>query len=157
MKPSFIIILVVPLIALMLIITSVVVIVLVWPTPTPQIDESELVGKYVGEYLMFLKITDGDRKGIYENSKLSLELRSDGTYVYQRTKIDGAQFTNSGTWEFEYWEGKPIISFSGFDFALPRYSRKRGFWVTNVGRTRGGNIKLCIDPDGNYFFVKQKP
>lgn len=159
MKPSLNRKLIVSLIAVMLFIMLIValVVVIFLVRPTPEIDESILIGNYVGKYLVLILITESDKKGIYENSTLSLELKSNGTYVYKRTKIDGAEFTNSGTWEFEYWEDEPIIFFSDFIFALPRRSRTPSIWPVRVERTRGGNIKLGIEKDVGFFFVKQKP
>jgi hypothetical protein len=88
----------------------------------------------------------------------SLEIKPDGTYVYYYKAPDGKEFTNINRWEFEYTKGKPTITFSQFTFGLPGYgSPKPGFWIVEVQRTFWGReLRLCIDPDLGYFYVRQK-
>ena len=110
---------------------------------TKAIDRSMVVGKY---YANHKKAVD------------SLDLNSDGTYVYYYKAPDGKEFKNINKWEFEYVEGKPTITFLQFIFGLPGYgSPKPGFWSVEVQKTFWrGKLRLCIDPDLGYFYVKEK-
>jgi hypothetical protein len=107
------------------------------------IDRSMVVGIYYANH----------KKGVD-----SLEVKTDGTYEYHYKAPDGKEFRNTNRWEFEYSEGKPMITFLDFTFALPGYgSKKPGFWIVEVQKSFwGSKLRLCIDPDLNYYYVKQK-
>jgi hypothetical protein len=110
---------------------------------TSTIDRSMVIGKYYANH----------KKGVD-----SLELRSDGTYLYYYKAPDGKELKNTNKWEFEYVEGKATITFLQFIFGLPGYgSPKPGFWTVQVQKTFWrGELRLCIDPDLAYFYVKEK-
>lgn len=110
---------------------------------TKTIDRSMVIGRYYANH----------KKGVD-----SLELKSDGTYAYSYKALEGKEFSNTDKWEFEYVGGKPTITFSQFMFGLPGYgSPKPGFWSVEVQKTFWrGEIRLCIDPDLGYFYVKEK-
>jgi hypothetical protein len=86
-----------------------------------------------------------------------IDLRPDGTYLYYYKGEDGKILTNTNTWKFERVNGKPTITFSKFVFGLPGYgSQKPGFWVVEVQRSFvAGNLRLCIDPDLGYYYLKK--
>jgi hypothetical protein len=86
-----------------------------------------------------------------------LELKTDGTYILNFKSSDGKEFINTNQWEFEYRDGNPWITFSGFVFGLPGYgTQKPGFWLVEVEKSfLTGNLRLCIDPDLNYYYEKQ--
>ena len=86
-----------------------------------------------------------------------IELKPDGTYLYHYKGVDGKEVRNTNRWEFEYCEDKPTITFSEFVFGLPGYGfTKSGFWVVKVKKSLTGNLRLCIDPDLNYYYEKSK-
>ncbi len=107
---------------------------------TEQIDRAMLVGKYTANH----------GKGVD-----TLELKSDGTYNYYFKSVDGKELTNTNRWEFESQGKKPRITFEKFIFGLPGYgSEKPGFWDVEVEKS-GNTIRLCIDPDLNYYYEKK--
>jgi hypothetical protein len=89
----------------------------------------------------------------------SLEVKSDGTYVHYYKSPDGEEFRNTNQWEFEHLHEEPWITFHKF---IPRWPRlpgiktQSGFWGVEVKRSfLTGNLRLCIDPDLNYYYEKQ--
>lgn len=107
-----------------------------------EIDIKTVIGNYVANHQ---KGTD------------TLELRPDGTYNYQYIFPDGGEIKISNKWEFNNSDGKPIITFHKFIFGLPGYgSKDPGFWIVEVKRTLTGDLRLVIDPDLNYYYIKQK-
>jgi hypothetical protein len=104
-----------------------------------QIDRSMVIGKYTANHK---KGTD------------TLELKSDGTYIYYYRSADGKSLTNTNKWVFEYQDKEPWITFEKFTFGLSGYGSKvPGFWVVEVERS-GRMLRLCIDPDLNYYYEK---
>ena len=61
-----------------------------------EIDRQMVIGKYVANH---------------QKGEDTLELRPDGSYVYQYVALDGKTFKNINKWEFEYSNGKPMITF----------------------------------------------
>jgi hypothetical protein len=101
----------------------------------------------------------GKYKANHNKGEDLLELKEDGTYIYQFITPDGKEIKNTNKWELEYLEGRPIITFLRFSSALSKYSSQRpGFWIVEVEKSFfNGNIRLCIDPDLGYYYVKKKP
>ena len=99
-----------------------------------------LIGKYIANH----------KKGID-----TLELKKDGTYIYYYKSADGKELTNTNRWQFEYQNKEPRITFEKFFFGLPGYGSKvPGFWDVEVEKS-GKTLRLCIDPDLNYYYEKQ--
>jgi hypothetical protein len=106
-----------------------------------QVDQSMIVGKYIANH----------KKGID-----TLELKADGTYTFYYKSADGTELTNTNRWEFEYQNKEPRITFEKFIFGLPNFgSKEPGFWNVKVEMS-GKTPRLCIDPDLNYYYEKQK-
>ena len=107
-----------------------------------MIDRSFVIGRYEANH----------RKAID-----NLQLNSDGTYVHYFKTHESKEFKASDKWEFEYTNGKPTITFSKFSFGLSGYGTAQpGFWIVQVERSLTGDIRLCIDPDLGYYYVKQR-
>jgi hypothetical protein len=99
-----------------------------------------VIGKYIANH----------KKGINV-----LELKPDGIYIYYYRSADGTELKNSNKWEFEYQNNEPRITFEKFIFGLPEYGTKRpGFWNVKVEKSKK-TLRLCIDPDLNYYFDKK--
>jgi len=109
---------------------------------TKQIDRSTVVGRY---------------QASHDNGVELLELKADGTYVYQYRASDGREVRNTNKWEFECLDEKPMITFSQFVFGPSGYGTpKPGFWVVKVDKSfLGDTLRLCIDPDLGYSYVKK--
>jgi hypothetical protein len=126
--------------------------------PRPPIDKSLMVGKYMGYYDVFPKITTESRKGIYGQGTHSLELRSDGTYVHLCKTIDGQEVRNTNTWEFYLdQEGYKRIKLYGFVFGSKQGNAQQARGLnTSVERSSSGKIRICMDVDFEYYFIKQE-
>ncbi len=108
-------------------------------SPT-DINSKILLGKYVANHA----------KGIDE-----IELKSDDSYKYYFRSKDGREIVNSGNWRLELTENSSSITFSNFIFGLPGYGTKQpGFWIVKVEKTFSGKIKLCLDPDLDYYYIQ---
>jgi hypothetical protein len=86
----------------------------------------------------------------------ALDLKSDGTYIYNCHLNDGSTFHNTGVWKF-YYDGKePRVTFDQFAFCLPGYGGRRlGYWDVEVERSWTGRLRLTLDPDLNYYYERQ--
>jgi hypothetical protein len=122
--------------------TYTIMLVLVAAGCTNAIDRSMVVGTYRANH----------NKGVD-----LLELKADGTYLYHYTAPDGREVRNTNKWEFQYLDGKPKITFFEFSFGLHGYGTpKPGFWLVEVEKPILDNrLRLCIDPDLGYYFIKQ--
>jgi len=83
-----------------------------------------------------------------------LNVKSDGTYEYYYKGSAGKEITNSDKWIFEYWRGKPLVTFSHFIFGWKETESRPAYWAVEVERSLFGNIKLSINSDLDYYFVK---
>jgi hypothetical protein len=91
----------------------------------------------------------------HERGVDTLELRTDGTYIYY-FKSAGKELTNTSRWHFGYHNREPRITFEKFVFGLSGYGSKvPGFWDVKVERS-GKTLRFCIDPDLNYYYEKEK-
>lgn len=105
-----------------------------------DIDRSMLIGKYIANH---------------KNGIETLELKSDGTYVYYYKISEGKELLNTNRWQFEYQNNEPRITFVKFIFGLPGYGTKvPGFWDVEVIKT-GKTLRLNVDQDMNYYLEKQ--
>jgi hypothetical protein len=105
-----------------------------------RIDREAIPGKYVANY---------------DKGAEAIELRRDGTYVYDCRLNNGNELDNVDHWTFGYEEGEPRITFSHFLSCLPEYGAKRGYWDVRVERSWLGVLRLPLDPDLNYYYTKR--
>ena len=86
----------------------------------------------------------------------AIDLNQDGTYTYLYRPKSGAEFHNSGRWTL-YREGSEArITFRDFIFGLPGYGGgPPGYWDVEVETSWAGKLRLSINPDLNYYYVKQ--
>jgi hypothetical protein len=106
-----------------------------------KIDQPMIVGEYEANHGL---------------GKDVLEIRADGSYVLRYEPSGGSPFQNKGTWTFEYRDGEPRLTFSGFVFGPDelRTVKKPAFWdvVVQIHRKR---LYLPIDADANYYYIKR--
>ncbi|CCQ91560.1 hypothetical protein NITGR_730018 [Nitrospina gracilis 3/211] len=61
-------------------------------------------------------------------------------------------------WEFEYFQGQPLISFMNFshkwDGKYFEGSKERWIWPAHVEKTIFGKIRLPLDDDLGFYFEK---
>jgi hypothetical protein len=109
------------------------------------IDNDEIPGRYVANH----------KKVLLD----MVEIRADGTYTYQYKTVSGDDdFTNTGTWIIEDHAGRTYITFNKFVFVLPGYGSGRpAYWPVEPLRSLTGSIRLTLDPDLGYYYVKQEP
>lgn len=100
-----------------------------------------------------------------------LEVKKDGTYVYtcnpakapdfsntshwKGSSSDASSFTNGNNWSLHYDDGEPRMTFDGFRFCALDYRKQAGYWDVSVQRSWRGVLRLPIDRDVNFYFVKQ--
>lgn len=100
--------------------------------------------------MLFGKYTANHKYGID-----TLNINQDGTYNYYFKSTDGTELTNTNRWKFEFQNNEPRIIFEKFIFGIPGYGSKMpGFWDVEVEK-KGKSLRLCIDPDLNYYYEKQ--
>jgi hypothetical protein len=112
-----------------------------------EITRSEVLGRYVSD----------------ESEADTLELRPDGAYVHRflmKEKTEGTSgrpIEERGTWDIDVTHGDSTVTFNDF---FPSWGsflpRRRGFWIVEPERSLfRGNVRLCIDPDLNHYYLKQ--
>jgi hypothetical protein len=86
-----------------------------------------------------------------------IELSPDGTYLYAYRSSDGKEFRNKGRWTFYRQDGAPSITFDDFEFGLNGYgSGKPAYWDVEVEASWLRELRLSLDPDLNYYYLKQR-
>jgi hypothetical protein len=100
-----------------------------------------------------------------------LEIKGDGTYFYtckfgeapdfentihsSNAPQDRSDFINHDHWSLHYDNGDLRITLDHFQACALDYRRPAGFWDVPVKRSWTGGIRLPIDSDVNYYFVKK--
>ena len=108
---------------------------------SPTIERRALLGKYVANH----------GKGLD-----AIELKHDGSYVYFYRSSSGKEFRNAGRWTFYRQDNAPRITFNDFVFGLGGYGgAKPGYWDVEIERSWRGELRLSLDPDLNYYYLKQ--
>ena len=105
-----------------------------------KIDRDTVIGKYVANH----------GKGLD-----AIDLRKDGTYVYDCRLKSGEELHTTDHWTFADENGEPRITFNHFVFCLSEYGAKPGYWDVKADRSLTGAVHLVLDPDLNYYYVKQ--
>jgi len=123
-----------------------------------HIEQSDIVGTYVGHYEVFPKITARSRAGIYKGGTHSLELKADQTYKYVYKPVDGNSVETSGLWELgEGVRGSQVVTFSDFLLApSAANTNKPGYHGFPVHKRFFGPIRLGNGFDVGYYWVKRK-
>ena len=110
-----------------------------------EITRQDVIGKYVANY-------NKDKVSVD-----SIEVKADGTYIhYFKSAQDGAAFTDTGTWKFDYWKDTPQLNLVNFTFRYEEpegYIAKNGVWAATVQDE--GN-RLLINDDLGLHYDKQK-
>ena len=108
---------------------------------SPTIDQRAVPGSYFANH----------GKGLD-----AIELKQDGTYVYIYQSRGGEEFRNAGRWTFYRQDNAPRITFTDFVFGLRGYGgAKPGYWDVEIERSWRGELRLSLDPDLNYYYLKQ--
>ena len=122
-----------------------------------RIDSSNVAGTYVANRNQGVDI---------------LEVRSNGTYLYtcklakspdfantphwNNSSSDASDFTNENHWNLHYDGDEPRMTFDNFRFCARDYRGSSGFWDVSVLHSWTGAIRLPIDRDVNFYFVKKR-
>lgn len=104
-----------------------------------KVEQSEIIGLYVADF------------GSGTNC---LAVRSDGTYVHSFFPVGKAGVKVTNKWEFEYWRGKPLITFYEYAADPIAVPNSDAFWPAEVIRSRG-RLLLSTDSDVRRNFVKR--
>ena len=121
------------------------------------------------------KIGPADVVGTYRANRGNgvdvLDIKKDGTYLYtcnpgkapdfsntrhwNGSSSDVSSFSNENKWSLHYDDGDSRLTFDSFRFCAVDYRRPAGYWDVSVQRSWRGVIRLPIDPDINFYLVKQ--
>jgi hypothetical protein len=107
-----------------------------------NITQDEVIGIYIANH----------HKGLDE-----IELQRTGLYTYTCKLNDGKALKNSGSWSLHYENEEARITFNNFVFCLSQYGSKPAYWDVPVEKSWTGKLRLPLDRDLNYYFVRQKP
>jgi hypothetical protein len=119
----------------------VTVVVLAASTCSNNVTADALVGRYEGNHRDGLEV---------------LVLNRDRTYDYRYSGPKSKTTVNSGHWSFEYRDGEPRVSFSGFVFGPNGYGTKTpGIWDVQVEHSLSGRVRLYVDSDVDYFYERR--
>ena len=104
--------------------------------------ESELVGVY---------------KANHKKAEDIIFLKKDHTYRHTY-KTSENLFERVGKWEYEYFQGQPLISFYNFDhrwrYDFVEEKGVRNIWPAFPERTLFGKIILGLDDDLGFYYEK---
>ena len=108
------------------------------------------------------RIAANDLPGLYvvRTGKVTDTLRLDTAGLVQHRLWDesGLTVSESGNWKLaEYPDGDEAIEFHGITPVADRpspHASKPGWWLTRVGRDRGGHITLMLDRDVNLAYTR---
>ncbi len=85
-----------------------------------------------------------------------IELKRDGNYLYVCQVRGAEEFRNIGRWKFYYQDGAPRITFQNFVVGPGGYGNaKLGFWDIEVDRSWFGSLRLPLDRDLGYYYIKK--
>jgi hypothetical protein len=107
-----------------------------------SIDRDQVVGRYSGNH----------GKGIDQ-----IELRPDGSYLYACRLSDGKEFSNSDRWTLDYANQEARITLDHFTSCLQQHGATPGYWDMPVEKSWSGTLRLALNPDLGYYYVRQKP
>lgn len=83
-----------------------------------------------------------------------LDLRLDGTYVHGFYPQGSTGVSVKNKWEFEYWDGEPLITFYGYSAEPSPGAQPEAFWPAKVSRS-GKKLIISTDADLRREFVKK--
>jgi hypothetical protein len=141
---------------LILSVILVAAIVWLWALLNP-IEQTDIIGKYISNYEQ--RNYRNSEKTLpwasYQGGVHRLELREDGTYLYEFTSFDGNDVaTNAGTWVFEPHGRQPYVHMAGFAFGPAKYQQEKMDTSRPVSWIYSG-IKITINDDCGYYFRKE--
>ena len=140
---------------IILAIWGVLILVTIWSLP--EITRSDVIGNYAGHYDVFPKITAGYRKGVYKGGTHQLQVKADGTFAYLYSPTGGSSTKTTGTWTLLRKKRGSSIVFEGLALAPSSAdTRKPGYWALPIHRPIRGPIRLTINDDLGYYWIKKK-
>jgi len=123
----------------------------------PEITRADVIGDYVGHYEVFPRITTGYRNGVYKGGTHQLQVQADGTFVYIYSPTGGNTTKTTGTWTLHHTKRGLSILFDGLALApSDADARKSGYWDIPIHRPFWGPIRLPINDDLGYYWIKKK-
>lgn len=121
-----------------------------------KIDPLDVVGKYSANLGKGVDVLEVKRDGTYlytcDPSKAP-DFSNTGHWKGSSSNVSG--FTNENNWSLHYDNGEPRMTFDKFRFCALDYRKPAGYWDVSVQRSWRGVIRLPIDRDINFYFVKQ--
>ena len=121
-----------------------------------DLDESTIVGSYVGSYEVFPKITARLRSGIYKGGTHLLELKSDKTYTYVYNPVDGNSVEINGLWEFKRYRDRVVVLHDFFCVWSAVSAKRPGTHVFPIQKKFCRPIRIDLDSDVGFYWINQK-
>ena len=109
-----------------------------------------------------VRIAANDLPGLYvvRTGKVTdtLRLEAAGLVHHRLWDESGLAVSESGNWKLaDYPDGDEAVEFHGISPVADRpspHASKPGWWLTRVGRDRGGRITLMLDRDVNLVYTR---
>jgi hypothetical protein len=92
----------------------------------------------------------------------TLVVREDGTYRHRYVTSSATAVTDSGRWSINTLDGDRLITFAQFTprwrtESSPSEARPTGWWPVQAERTLGGTVRLPVDDDFGWAYVRIAP
>jgi hypothetical protein len=90
-----------------------------------------------------------------------IEVRNDSTYVHTLRPRGGEVATESGKWTLEEHGGEQRVIFTHFLMRAPKEglagtAQVRGIWPATIGRNIRGRIRLTVNDDFGWYYVREQ-
>jgi len=126
----------------------------------PPINRAALIGKYQGGYVGIGKKSD-QTKNVYNDGFHSLELRSDGSFIYRYEPLKGEEYVFGDTWRYERKAFGPLITFDRIEMAKlnEEFRDEPGQFSSvtiSIKKLSGRRIGISIDRDVGFYLIKKR-
>jgi len=120
-----------------------------------RIAPADVAGRYTANRGNGVDVLEIRKDGLYSYTcKLGKTPDFENTTHWPQASIEATDFRNEGRWNLHYDEGEPRITLDHFQACARDYRRPPGLWDVPVERSLFGTIRLPIDSDVGFYFVK---
>ena len=95
----------------------------------------------------------GDYAANHQKGEDVIYVNPDGTYIHRFKGPDGKQMEQSGKWEYEQFQGDPLLTFYDFVHWSDGPTASKGIWPAAITRSFG-RIRLVLDRDSDLYYAK---
>lgn len=114
-------------------------------------DRTPRMGDVVGTY----RLNRGDATDV-------IEIRDDSTYLHSVQSSRGDTIADSGKWTLEDTRGTWRVIFMDFLMRAPKEGQAgtlqvRGIWPATLGHDLRGRMRLTVNDDLGWYYVREDP